>query len=173
MEQQLNRTQTQLYHIQDQLTRIMRLLNNNNSNRLPDQQQQILDELAERRGEALERYRIEWERSGRQGPVHRRRSKEGEDDIDWMVLLPFSNPFTCIVSGPTGCGKTSFVLRLVDNVDTMIAPPPDKIIYYFTEYQSIFDRYPHVTFRQGIPKSDEIEDMHLSLIHIWRCRRRG
>ena len=81
-----------------------------------------------------------------------------------MALLPFSHPFTCIVSGPTGCGKTSFVLRLVDNVDTMIAPPPDKIIYYFTEYQSIFDRYPHVTFRQGVPKSDEIEDMHDALV---------
>jgi len=81
-----------------------------------------------------------------------------------MALLPFSHPFTCIVSGPTGCGKTSFVLRLVDNVDTMIAPTPDKIIYYFTEYQSIFDRYPHVIFRQGVPKSDEIEDMRNALV---------
>ena len=81
-----------------------------------------------------------------------------------MALLPFSHPFTCIVSGPTGCGKTSFVLRLVDNVDSVIAPPPDKIFYYFTEYQSIFDRYPHVTFRQGVPKSDEIEDMHDALV---------
>ena len=148
MEQQLNSIQTQLYHIQDQPTRIVRLLNNNNNNRLPDQQT-ILDEFAERCREALESYRIEFERSGRQTPV-RRRSEEGKDE--------------CIVSCATGCGKTSFVLRLLNDVDTMIAPPPDKTVYYFTEYQSIFDRYLHVTFRQGVPKSDEIEDMHDALV---------
>ena len=88
MEQQLNRIQLQLYHIQEQLTRIARLLNdiinnnNNNNNRLPDQQQQRLDELAERRREALERHRIEWERCGRHTPVRRRPSEEGEDEID-------------------------------------------------------------------------------------------
>jgi len=81
-----------------------------------------------------------------------------------MALLPFMHPFTCIVSGPTGCGKSSFVLRLTDNVDTMIKPTPDKIIYYFTEYQSIFDRYPHIDFRQGVPKLDEIDDMRNALI---------
>jgi len=75
-----------------------------------------------------------------------------------MALLPFLHPFTCIVSGPTGCGKSSFVLRLADNVDTMIKPIPVKIIYYFTEYQSIFDRYPHIDFRQGVPKLDEIRN---------------
>jgi len=81
-----------------------------------------------------------------------------------MGLLPFCHPFTCIVSGPTGCGKTNFVLRLVDNVDTMITPTPDEIICYFTEYQSMFDRYPHVIFRQGVPKSDEIENMRNALV---------
>ena len=83
MEQQLNSIQTQLYHIQVQLARIVRLLNNNNNNNsLPDQQQQRLDELAERRREALERHRIEWERCGRHTPVRRRPSEEGEDEID-------------------------------------------------------------------------------------------
>ena len=81
MEQQLNRIQTQLYHIQVQLARIVRLLNNNN-NSLPDQQQQRLDELAERRREALDRHIIEWERCGRHTPVRRRPSEEGEDEID-------------------------------------------------------------------------------------------
>ena len=46
----------------------------------------------------------------------------------------------------------------------MITPTPDEIIYYFTEYQSIFDRYPHVIFRQGVPKSDEIENMRNVLV---------
>jgi len=36
---------------------------------------------------------------------------------------------------------------------------PDKIIYYFAEYQPMFDKYSHVDFRQGVPKSSEIEDI--------------
>jgi len=68
------------------------------------------------------------------------------------------------VSGPTGCGKSSFVLRFTDNADTMIIPTPDKIIYYFTVYQSIFDRYPHINFRQGVPKLDEIDDIRNALV---------
>jgi len=78
MRQQQNRIQSQLYYIQGQLTIIVRLLNN--INRLPDQPQ-ILNEFAERRREALESYRIEWERSGQQVPV-RRPSEVGDDDID-------------------------------------------------------------------------------------------
>jgi len=73
-----------------------------------------------------------------------------------MALLPFKHQFTAIVSGPTGCGKTSFVLNVIDNVDTLIQPTPDKIIYYFAEYQPMFDKYSHVDFRQGVPKSSEI-----------------
>ena len=41
----------------------------------------------------------------------------------------------------------------------MIEPTPNKIIYYFTEYQSAFDRYPHDDFRQGVPKLIDIDDM--------------
>jgi len=73
-----------------------------------------------------------------------------------MALLAFKRPFTAIVLGPTGCGKTSFVLNVIDNVD--------KIIYYFAEYQLMFDKYSHVDFRQGIPKSTEIEDIRDALV---------
>jgi len=76
-----------------------------------------------------------------------------------MALLPFKHPFTAIVSGPTGCGKSSFVLNVIANVDTLIQPTPNKIIYYFAEYQPLFDIYSHVDFRQGVPKSSEIEDI--------------
>jgi len=68
------------------------------------------------------------------------------------------------MSGPTGCGKSSFVLHLADNVDTMIKPTPDNIMYYFTECQSIFDRYPHIDFRHGVPKLNEIDDMRNALV---------
>jgi len=90
-------------------------------------------------------------------PVCRRRNL--------LKMLPFKHPFTCIVSGPTGCGKTNFVLRLVDNVDTMIDPAPDKIVYYFVEYQLLFDDYDaRVDFHHDLPKAGEIEKLGNTLV---------
>jgi len=81
-----------------------------------------------------------------------------------MALLPFKHPFTAVCCGSTGSGKTLFVLRLIDNVDTMIEPTPKCIIYYLMEYQSVFDEYPQVDFRQGVklPKIQELEDAQRS-----------
>jgi len=81
-----------------------------------------------------------------------------------MALLPFKHPFTAVCCGSTGSGKTLFVLRLIDNVDTMIEPTPKCIIYYLMEYQSVFDEYPQVDFRQGVPKIQELEDTRNALI---------
>jgi len=36
------------------------------------------------------------------------------------------HPFTALLSGPTGCGKSAWVLRLVDNAMEMIEPPSVK-----------------------------------------------
>jgi len=56
-------------------------------------------------------------------------------------MLPFRHPFTAIVSGPRGSGKTQFVMRLVDSADVLIEPTPRKIVYYFAEYQPLFEHY--------------------------------
>ena len=39
------------------------------------------------------------------------------------------HPFTAVVAGPTGSGKSQFVLRLIDNASEMIEPPPTRIWY--------------------------------------------
>jgi len=87
MEQQLDRIEALLYRIQYQLTNIAILLNknnNNNNNNNISSDQQLLDDLAERRRVALERQRLEWEQRGGHTPVSccRRRSEDGEDEID-------------------------------------------------------------------------------------------
>jgi len=55
-------------------------------------------------------------------------------------------------------------MRLIDNVDAMIEPTPDKIVYYFGEYQPLFDRYTGVDFRHGMPKAGEIEKLADALV---------
>ena len=79
-------------------------------------------------------------------------------------MLPFVHPFTCIVSGPTGSGKTDFVMRVIDNADALIEPTPAKIVYYFGEYQPLFDRYAGVDFRHGMPKAGEIDKLADALV---------
>ena len=73
-------------------------------------------------------------------------------------MLPYRHPFSSIVSGPTGSGKMQFIMRLVDNADAMIKPTPCKIVYYFTEYQPLFEQYEgRIEFRHGMPKVDAID----------------
>ena len=52
-------------------------------------------------------------------------------------MLPLRHPFMDIVAGPTSCGKTRFVFRLIDNVVRMIDPPPRKVVYCYREYQQL------------------------------------
>ena len=39
-------------------------------------------------------------------------------DVGWK------HPFTCIIAGPTGCGNSTFVTRMLLHATTMIEPPP-------------------------------------------------
>ena len=54
--------------------------------------------------------------------------------VGMRCMLPLCHPFTAIVSGPTGCGKTAWVLRLIDNIREKIEPVPSRIWYYSVAY---------------------------------------
>lgn len=69
-----------------------------------------------------------------------------------------------IVSGATGTGKTHFVLKLIDNINTIIEPTPKHIIYYFMEDQPIFRDYPEVDFRHGTPIQSDVDDLHDTIV---------
>ena len=81
------------------------------------------------------------------------------------ALLFFKHPFTAICCGSTQTGKTQFVLRLIDNIKTMVVPTPKTAVYHFMEYQPVFDEYSQqVDFRQGVSKATELEELHDALI---------
>jgi len=81
-------------------------------------------------------------------------------------MLRFKHPFTAIVAGPTSCGKTRFVFRLVDNAIQMIDPPPSKIVYCYGEYQQLFCNYPQVVFHRGLPDSNDFDGSEPTLLVI-------
>ena len=67
----------------------------------------------------------------------------------------WKHTFTCIVAGPTGCGKTTFVTRLLRNSSTMIDPSPERVTWYYREWQSAYENLdiPNLHLEEGLPTS--------------------
>ena len=47
--------------------------------------------------------------------------------------------FKIFVSGPSRCGKTSFVIKLLNNIQAFCKEPPEEIIYVYSVWQSKYD----------------------------------
>ena len=72
--------------------------------------------------------------------------------------LHFKHPATILLSGPTGCGKTRFVLRVLE--ERLIEPFPTRLIWVYGEWQGDYDKaktiYPEIEFVKGY--SDDLYD---------------
>ena len=73
------------------------------------------------------------------------------------MTLPLRHPFTATMAGPTGCGKTEFIFRLIENVEEMIVPCPTRILYCYGEWQPSFAKYPKVEFNEGLPDVNQFD----------------
>ena len=69
-----------------------------------------------------------------------------------MYSVYLKHPFTMVISGPTGSGKTMWVRQLINASKTASYPPPKKIYYFYGEYQAIFSQLNGVNFIQGLPE---------------------
>ena len=82
-----------------------------------------------------------------------------ERDDKRVVDARLRSPFTMLVSGPTGSGKTVKVMELIANADVISNPPPSQIIYCYDDWQPIFDKFADVvTFHKGVIEVDDIPD---------------
>jgi energy-coupling factor transporter ATP-binding protein EcfA2 len=55
-----------------------------------------------------------------------------------VSTLPFHHPSTILVAGPTGCGKTQFLLKLLTTPGA-IQPSPQRVIWVYSEWQPAYD----------------------------------
>ena len=49
-----------------------------------------------------------------------------------------ARPFTCLVAGPTGCGKTKLIFKLIENAAQLITPTVHNIVYCYGQWQKEF-----------------------------------
>src|SRR5437867_11107931 len=83
-----------------------------------------------------------------------------------MTHHTWSAPFTCTISGPTGSGKSVFVQRLLKHAKTVIEPRPERMLYCYGVYQTIFSQFKGLEFNEGLPSLDEFKGYKHSLIII-------
>jgi len=73
------------------------------------------------------------------------------------MALIWQHPFTAIVAGPTGCGKTRFVTRFIKHVNEVVEPRVAHIIWCYGTYQDAFKEVAgNVEFHEGIPDVNEL-----------------
>ena len=80
----------------------------------------------------------------------------------------WKHPFTCIVAGPTGCGKSTFVTRMLRHAAAMIDPPPEQITWCYGEWQEAYatTNLGHVRFEEGLPTAAMFDPTTRNLIVI-------
>jgi len=74
--------------------------------------------------------------------------------------IRFKHPFTCIVSCPSGSGKSSFTLRLVQHLDSLCTEPNFSvgIIWCYSEKSAVpreklASLHKNVSFLEGVPQN--------------------
>ena len=78
------------------------------------------------------------------------------------------HPFTCIVAGLTGCGKSTFVTRILHHAAMMIDPPPERITWCYGEWQEAYATMDlvDVRFEEGLAIASMLDSSTRNLIII-------
>jgi GTPase SAR1 family protein len=80
------------------------------------------------------------------------------------MSLIWKAPFTCLVTGPTSCGKTEFTIRLIENSARVIFPNPEKIIWGYGTYQKRFETLKNIEFIEGMPELSMFDERKHTLL---------
>ena len=75
----------------------------------------------------------------------------------------WQHPFTCMVAGPTSCGKTEWVKKFVRHLSRMMVPIPQDIVWYYggawqKGYEDLRDF--GVRFEEGLPDIETLKNVN-------------
>src|SRR5258708_37035579 len=90
-----------------------------------------------------------------------------------MDSLTFKHPFTCVVSGPTGSGKTEFIRRVLKNNNILISniTYPIKVLWSYGQYQSLYNvpnsmKNVIILYTDGLPSEQKINEFKPNIVVI-------
>ena len=67
--------------------------------------------------------------------------------------MTFKHPFSMVVSGPSGSGKSVWTKKLL--LSSLIQPSPERIVWCYGQWQPLYDNIrkeiPRIEFVNGIP----------------------
>ena len=68
------------------------------------------------------------------------------------------SPFTMMICGPTGCGKSHLVFQLISNVDKLITPKVSDITFCYSQWQTGYEKMRDlgVKFHKGMFTRQEL-----------------
>ena len=84
-----------------------------------------------------------------------------EQANEWRagLYVRFEHPFTSMIAGMTGSGKTAWVRSLLQQASETIYPPPERIVWCYSQWQPAYTEMlvamPHIEFVKGIPTALE------------------
>ena len=86
-----------------------------------------------------------------------------QEKCQWFQLI---HPFTCMVAGMTGSGKTVWMQSLLQQAKTVIDQKPERIIWGYSQWQPAYTQLlmmiPTIEFVKGIPTALE-QDAYFSV----------
>ena len=97
-----------------------------------------------------------------------RRLIAGGDTGTSLDSLDLKHPFSMVVAGPSGAGKTRLVKRILES--DIISPKPQKVIWCYAEYQPLYDEMKNAglvdEFVEGLDYEQHIDGSTPTLIVI-------
>ena len=86
-------------------------------------------------------------------------------------MVPFQSGSPMMVIGPTNCGKTYWINRLLEN--DMFTQPVSSILYCYGVYQEFYNKMHDnpsirapIQFHKGIPSQEDIDNLYDGQFHI-------
>lgn len=83
-----------------------------------------------------------------------------------IMISPMQHPFSCIIGGPSKAGKSQFTLKLIQNVNSIVEPPPQEIVWCYSIFQKVFESIKNVHFIEGLPNISEFDGSKRVLLII-------
>ena len=77
-------------------------------------------------------------------------------------VIKFESPSTCIIAGPSQCGKSSWVFESLKYLNGIFTKPISVVFYCYSCYQPLFDQIrdiiSNVEFHEGLPTKAMLTD---------------